>query len=123
MNHEQFVGLLGGFAGAEAGYPFGPGAQVWKVGGKVFAIVGEDSEPVAVSLKCDPDLAEQLRAAYPEHVRPGYHLNKRHWNTVTLGVPAVELEEWTAHSYELVLGSLPKRVRAAIEAGTSSGGG
>jgi predicted DNA-binding protein (MmcQ/YjbR family) len=114
MNQRQLAQVLGGFAGAEAGYPFGPGAQVWKVDGKVFAIVGEDSRPMEVSLKCDPDLAEELRAAFPEQVRPGYHLNKRHWNTVRVDVPRAELREWIEHSYELVFGSLPKRVREAI---------
>ncbi|MGE0229734.1 MAG: MmcQ/YjbR family DNA-binding protein [Dehalococcoidia bacterium] len=119
MNQRQLTALLGGFAGAEAGYPFGPGAQVWKVGGKIFAIVGEDSRPLEVSLKCDPDLAEELRAAFPELVRPGYHLNKRHWNTVRADAPRAELREWVEHSYELVFGSLPRRVREAITVAAS----
>ncbi|MGE0134094.1 MAG: MmcQ/YjbR family DNA-binding protein [Dehalococcoidia bacterium] len=119
MNQGQLTGFLGGFAGAEAGYPFGPGAQVWKVGGKIFAIVGEDSRPLEVSLKCDPDLAEELRAAFPELVRPGYHLSKRHWNTVRVDAPRAELREWVEHSYELVFASLPKRTREAITVAVS----
>jgi len=119
MNERQLTQLLGGFAGAEAGYPFGPGAQVWKVGGKVFAIVGEDARPLEVSLKCDPDLAEELRAAFPEQVRPGCHLNKRHWNTVNADAPRGELREWIEHSYELVFASLPRRVRETIEVAAS----
>ncbi|MBK5266527.1 MAG: MmcQ/YjbR family DNA-binding protein [Acidimicrobiia bacterium] len=100
---------------AEPSYPFGPGAQVWKGGGKIFAIVSEDSEPVQISLKCDPELALDLREEFPGRVRPGYHLNKRHWNTVVVDqLPDGELEDWIGHSYELVVASLPARIRQVI---------
>jgi len=87
-------------------YPFGEGVMVYKVGdekGKMFALIGEDSSPVRVSLKCDPGLAELLREKY-ETVLPGYHLNKKHWNTIICSgqVPEDELRDLIRHSYELV---------------------
>lgn len=105
-----------GKPGATEGHPFGPGALVFKVGGKMFAIVGEDDERATVSLKCEPDLAVDLRAAY-EAVRPGYHLDKRHWNTVTLDgtVTAEEVRDWIDDSYDLVVHGLPRRVRDALQ--------
>lgn len=108
--------VIAALPGATSGYPFGPGAQVWKVGGKMFALVGEESSPTTVSLKCDPDLAVALRTQYPQHVRPGYHLNKRHWNTVSADLDPALLEEWVAHSYDLVVAALPKRERERLQA-------
>lgn len=107
--------LLARMLAAESGYPFGPGAEVWKVGGKIFAIVSEDSEPVEISLKCDPELALDLREEFPNQVKPGYHLNKRHWNTVVVDqLPDGELDDWIRHSYDLVVASLPIRIRQGI---------
>ena len=116
MKLEELEAMIERFPGAESGYPFGPGAQVWKVGGKMFALLGEDDEPPRVSLKCDPDLALELREEFPANVTPGYHMNKRHWNTVVADdqLPVYEIEDWLGHSYELVVGSLPKRVRDAL---------
>lgn len=101
-----------GLAGATEGHPFGPGALVFKVGGKVFAIVGEHEDPLTISLKCDPEEAVALRAAY-DAVGPGYHLNKRHWNTVTLDatVPGGAVRDWIDDSYDLVVETLPRRLR------------
>jgi predicted DNA-binding protein (MmcQ/YjbR family) len=101
-------------AGATSGYPFGPGVLVMKVGGKIFAIIAEDDEPLSVSLKCDPEIARVLRASY-DAVKPGYHLNKRHWNTVTLerDAPMDEIFQWIDDSYDLVVDSLPRRARPA----------
>jgi predicted DNA-binding protein (MmcQ/YjbR family) len=98
--------------GASAGHPFGPGVLVMKVGGKIFAIVGADEEPLTVSLKCEPEIAVVLRASH-RAVRPGYHLNKRHWNTVTLdgSVEDDRIREWVDDSYDLVVDGLPRRVR------------
>lgn len=97
--------------GASEGYPFGAGTLVFKVGGKIFAIVVEDS----VSLKCDPHLAEALREDYSA-VSAGYHLNKRHWNTVRLdgSVPEDALREWIEDSYELALAGLTRAQRAEL---------
>lgn len=101
---------------ATAEHPFGPGALVMKVGGRIFAIIGEDVEPPTISLKCEPELAVLLRDTY-EAVAAGYHLNKNHWNTVTVdgSVPAVELRAWIDDSYDLVVAGLPRAQRAALE--------
>jgi predicted DNA-binding protein (MmcQ/YjbR family) len=96
-------------------HPFGDDVVVFKVGGKMFAIVALTGEPGSVSLKCDPEWALELRARY-DAVRPGYHLNKRHWNTVeldgTVGDP--ELRDLIDHSYDLVVSGLPRDQRARL---------
>ena len=96
--------------------PFGPDVLVFKVGGKMFALAALDEVPPRVNLKCSPDLALDLRDRY-EQVTPGYHMNKKHWNTVEIesGIPDVELQQMIDHSYERVTRSLPKtkvKVRA-----------
>ena len=95
--------------GATEGTPFGPDVLVFKVGGKMFALAALDEVPPTVNLKCDPDLALDLRDRY-EQVRPGYHMNKKHWNTVEIesGIPDVELRKMIDHSYQLVIERLPK---------------
>ena len=88
-------------------YPFGEGTAVYKTGpldsGKMFALIAEGSEPLRLSLKCDPKLAEVLREKY-ESVMPGYHLNKKHWNTLVLSgqLPWQEVQDLIVHSYNLV---------------------
>ena len=101
---------------ATEGTPFGPDVLVFKVGGKIFAIAALDEVPATVNLKCDPDLALDLRDRF-EEVRPGYHMNKKHWNTVDIdgGVPEAELREMIDHSYDLVAKAQPKS-RAKIAA-------
>ena len=101
--------------GAVAEHPFGPGPLVVKVAGKIFAIIDEDARPASISVKCDPDLAEVLRGAY-RGVEPGYHLSKRHWNTVTLdgSVTDTEVRSWIEDSYDLVVAGLPKRLRQTL---------
>jgi predicted DNA-binding protein (MmcQ/YjbR family) len=93
------------FAGAEETFPFGPETSVFKVGGKMFALVQLKRKPLQVSMKCEPELAEQLRVSYDE-IEPGYHLNKRHWLTVTCGGTAPDelVRELLAGSYDLVAG-------------------
>ena len=95
--------------GATEGTPFGPDVLVFKVGGKMFALAALDEVPPTVNLKCDPDLALDLRDRY-EQVRPGYHMNKKHWNTVEIesGIPDIELRKMIDHSYKLVIERLPK---------------
>lgn len=92
-----------GFAGAEETYPFSPEATVFKVRGKIFAIAHLGGEPPSISLKCEPGLALQLRAEHPA-ITPGYHLNKRHWLTVTCGGAAPDelVRELVAGSHDLV---------------------
>jgi predicted DNA-binding protein (MmcQ/YjbR family) len=89
--------------------PFGPDVLVFKVGGKMFALADLDGVPTTVNLKCDPELALDLRDRY-EQVRPGYHMNKKHWNTVEIagGIPDLQLRKMIDHSYELVIKRLPK---------------
>jgi predicted DNA-binding protein (MmcQ/YjbR family) len=101
--------------GASEGHPFGPGALVIKVAGKLFAIVAEDERPLTVSLKCEPEIAIVLRNRY-DAVEPGYHLNKRHWNTVTLDgtVDDSDVRDWIDDSYDLVVDGLPSAARAAL---------
>jgi len=98
---------------ASEGTPFGPDVLVFKVGGRIFALASLDEVPATANLKCDPDLALELRDRY-EQVTPGYHMNKKHWNTMEIntGIPDAELRKMIDHSYELVLKSLPKAVRA-----------
>jgi predicted DNA-binding protein (MmcQ/YjbR family) len=95
--------------------PFGPDTDVYKVAGKIFAIISPDDTPPAISLKCDPIIAIELRDEY-ESVIPGYHLNKSHWNTVMLddSVPDDELKKMISHSYEQVVSGLPKTLRVRI---------
>jgi predicted DNA-binding protein (MmcQ/YjbR family) len=99
-----------GKAAATEGTPFGPDNIVFKVRGKMFALLALDEVPTAVNLKCDPDRALELRDRY-EQVQPGYHMNKKHWNTVVLDgvIPDKEVREMIDHSYELVAASLPKK--------------
>jgi len=98
--------------GATEGTPFGETVLVFKVAGKIFALAALDEIPATVNLKCDPDLALALRDQY-EQVQPGYHMNKKHWNTVEIdsGVPEAELRKMIEHSYDLVMRALPKAQR------------
>lgn len=101
--------------GAVQDYPFGPDFMVMKVGGKMFAMLFQYGGQDAVSLKCEPEMAELLRMQH-NSVKPGYHLNKRHWNTVMLDgtVPEQEIEWMINHSYSLVVNKLTKAVREQI---------
>jgi predicted DNA-binding protein (MmcQ/YjbR family) len=89
--------------GAEETTPFGPDTLVYKVGGKIFALTSPDEFPPRVNLKCDPERAIELRDRY-ESILPGYHMNKRHWNTVVLdgSVSTALVRELVDHSYQLV---------------------
>lgn len=97
---------------AVEGYPFGDEAAVFTVCGKMFALVSLSGPEGSVNLKCDPELAEALRGQFPA-VTPGYHMNKRHWNTVALdgSVPDTTLTEWLEDSYDLVVARLPRSDR------------
>jgi predicted DNA-binding protein (MmcQ/YjbR family) len=102
--------------GAIAEHPFGPEPLVMKVAGRIFAIIDESVSPVTISLKCDPELATVLRDSYLA-VAPGYHLDKRHWNTITVNgtVPAANIVDWIDDSYDLVVDKLPKYVQRDLE--------
>ena len=92
--------------GVEEDLPFGPNTLVFKVNSKIFLLVGLDNHPLRFNVKCSPDRAIELREAYPDHVLPGFHMNKKHWNTVVVDgfVPGKELRAFIDHSYELVKG-------------------
>ncbi|MFF8311311.1 MmcQ/YjbR family DNA-binding protein [Streptomyces lydicus] len=106
------------FNGATEEFPFprNPDVSTFKVGGKIFALTTLTGAPLTVSLKCDPELAERLRAAHPEVV-PGYHLNKRHWNTVALdgALPDRLVLDMIEDSYDLVVASLPRPQRLLLD--------
>lgn len=106
MDREVIVEAITSLPDVVLDYPFGEDVAVYKLGsekGKMFGLIQEGSNPVRLSLKCDPTLAELLREKY-ETVLPGYHLNKKHWNTIICSgqVPDDELRDLIRHSYELV---------------------
>lgn len=106
IDRAAIVEVIMSLPGAILDYPFGKDVAVYKLGdekGKMFALIQEDSDPVRLSLKCDPGLAELLREKY-ETILPGYHLNKKHWNTIlcTGQIPEDEFRDLIRHSYELV---------------------
>lgn len=109
MTYEALETVLLSRKGTIVEYPFGPEAAVFKVAGKMFAIVAWKEEPLQVSLKCDPAEADYLRSTF-EAIRPGYHLNKNHWNTITLdgSVPESLLRKMIDSSYDLVVKGLTK---------------
>ena len=103
MDVAQFREFCLSKQGATEETPFGPDTLVFKVGGKIFAIAPLDAVPARANLKCDPDLALELRDRY-EQVRPGYHMNKKHWNTTEIetGIPEGEIRKMIDQSYDLV---------------------
>ena len=105
--------------GGEETFPFGPETSVFKVGGKMFALSQLKARDLRVSLKCEPELAEGLRAAH-EAIRPGYHLNKRHWNTILLdgSLPEQMVLDMIEDSYDLVVEKLPKGRRPPPSGGS-----
>ncbi|HWM23453.1 MAG TPA: MmcQ/YjbR family DNA-binding protein [Chthoniobacterales bacterium] len=115
MNIETFREYCLSKPAATEDTPFGPEDIVFKVEGKMFAIAALDEVPPRVNLKCDPDLALELRDRY-EQVQPGYHMNKKHWNTVELDgvIPQAEIRKMVDHSYDLVVRSLPKAKREKL---------
>lgn len=119
MTHKQVEDYLLSMPNARLDYPFGEGVAVYRISNKqqvtsnksagpdkMFAIIQEESDPLRISLKCDPRLAETLRARY-ETVMPGYHLNKKYWNTILLTGQLTwpEIQDLINHSYNLVVNS------------------
>ena len=115
MNLSELTSTLHAFAGAVEEYPWGPSPMVIKVGGKMFAIVGLEADPLKISLKADPEDAIIQRNMY-EAVQPGYHLNKEHWNTVTLddSIPDKLLKQMIDESYQLISKKLSRKVKLEI---------
>jgi len=102
--------------GVEETLPFGPDTLVFKVGGKMFLLTSLDTEDFQFNVKCDPDKAVELREQY-DCVQPGYHMNKKHWNTITVdgSVSTTLIKEWIDDSYELVVNSLPVKIKSTLK--------
>lgn len=118
MTRDDVLDLCAALPGAVEDFPFGEGVAVFKVAGRMVALVSLEGSPGSVNLKCDPALALELRARHAA-VRPGYHQDKRHWNTVELdgSLDDDELRWMIDHSYELVVATLPRAVRARLASG------
>jgi predicted DNA-binding protein (MmcQ/YjbR family) len=115
MDAAQFREYCLAKKGATEDTPFGETVLVFKVGGKMFGLMSLDEIPATANLKCDPDLALELRDRY-EQVQPGYHMNKKHWNTIEIesGIPSGELRKMIDDSYDLVVKSLPGKSREKL---------
>jgi len=112
---EQLRAFCLDFNDAREEFPFGPDVSVFKVAGKMFALSWLDAEPLSVNLKCDPEDAVRLREEHPA-ILPGYHMNKRHWNTVRVAeLPDRMVRELIEDSYDLVVAGLPKAVRLRLD--------
>ncbi|MCB0570180.1 MAG: MmcQ/YjbR family DNA-binding protein [Phaeodactylibacter sp.] len=117
MDIETFRDYCLAKKGVEETFPFDEVTLVFKVMGKMFALTGLDNEEFTVNLKCEPDWAEELREQYPDEVRPGYHMNKHHWNTVHFEgtLDTALLIRLIDHSYDLIVASLPKKLQKQLE--------
>ncbi len=115
MNIEEFRDYCLNKIKVTEEFPFGPDTLVFKVAGKVFALTGLDSPELKVNLKCSPEHAIELRDLHPE-IKPGYHMNKKHWNTVSFegNLDETMLKHLVDHSYDLVVKTLPKSKRKEI---------
>ena len=116
MDIEQLRNYCLSKYGVEETLPFGPDTLVYKVCGKMFLLVGLDTGELRFNVKCDPDKAIELREQF-SCVLPGYHMNKKHWNTIVVdgSVSSKQLKEWMDHSYNLVIDSLPKKIRDSFK--------
>lgn len=105
------------FNAAVEDFPFNPETSVFKVQGRLFALAGLDARPLTVNLKCDPEDAIRLRTEYAGLITPGYHMNKRHWNTVTVdgGLPDRLVRELIEDSYDLVVAGPPRADRLRLD--------
>ena len=115
MNSAELRDYCLSLPGSDELFPFGPEISVFKVAGKIFALCRFSDNPLRISLKCDPALAEQLRKTHPA-VIPGYHLNKRHWNTVIIdgSLPDQMILDLVEDSYDLIVSKLPRACRQAL---------
>ncbi|MFF1399082.1 MmcQ/YjbR family DNA-binding protein [Streptomyces sp. NPDC058287] len=117
MTPQELRALCLSFNAAVEEFPFNPDTSVFKVLGKLFALTNLDARPLTVNLKCDPEDAVRLRAEH-DAVAPGWHMNKRHWNTVTVGeLPDRMVRELVEDSYDLVVAGLPRAERLKLDRG------
>lgn len=116
MNIEQLRDYCISKPGVEETLPFGPDTLVYKVEGKIFLLTGLDSEQLRFNVKCDPATAVELREEFA-CVLPGYHMNKKHWNTIVVdgSVSSRQLKDWIDHSYQLVVESLPQKRKKKLK--------
>lgn len=116
MNIESFRDYCIAKKGVTEEFPFDNKILVFKVMGKMFVLTGVDTFE-SINVKCDPELAIELRERYDGDVIPGYHMNKKHWNTVSTNgaISDILLKEWIDHSYDLIVQSLPKKVREELK--------
>ena len=112
MNIEELHRFCLSLKGAEETFPFDDTTLVMKVGGKMFALIPLDTVETSISLKCDPEKALLLREQY-SNISPGYHLSKKHWNTIVMDESISDklIKEWIMDSYQLVIAGLPKKLR------------
>ncbi|MGW1889034.1 MmcQ/YjbR family DNA-binding protein [Streptomyces sp. NPDC002004] len=116
MTPQELRAFCLSFNAAVEDFPFGPETSVFKVCGKMFALTGLDGRPLTVNLKCDPEDAVRLRGEHPGVIVPGWHMNKRHWNTVTVGrLPDRAVRELVEDSYDLVVAGLPRAERLRLD--------
>ncbi len=115
MNIETFRSYCLKKRGVTEHFPFDETTLVFKVLGKMFALTDIATVPMSINLKCDPERAVELRERH-DAVRPGWHMNKRHWNTVIIDhtLPDRLIQEWVDHSYDLVVATLPKKDQAVL---------
>ncbi len=115
MNIEELREYCLSKPGTSEDFPFGEQTLVFRVLGKIFLLTSVDSHPLSFNAKCDPERAVDLRGRY-DSIRPGYHMNKQHWNTITIdgSVPKKLIIELIDHSYELIKNSLPKKQRDTL---------
>ena len=115
MNIETYRNFCLSFPGATENLPFDENTLCFKVMGKIFSICDIEGFE-GINLKCDPVKTIELREEYPGIVVPGYHMNKKHWNTVSMqhNLPDDLIKEWIADSYQLVVAGLPKKVRDTL---------
>lgn len=116
MNIEELRTYCLSKKGVTEGFPFGPDTLVFKVGGKVFLLTGLDAQPLSFNAKCDPERSIDLREQYPFSVFPGYHMNKKHWNTIEANgeLSLQQIKDLVDHSYELVFNKLSPRIKSAL---------
>lgn len=120
LNRRQIWDYCSSKPHAQETYPFDETTLVFRVGDKMFALMGidrpEEDDTPRINLKCDPTLAIILRQTYPKSVLPGYHMNKTHWNTVVSNgiIPDNEIKDMIDHSYDLIVKSLTKKQRAEL---------
>lgn len=116
MNIEELRSYCLAKKGVTESFPFGEQTLVFKVGDKIFLLTGLDSHPMSFNVKCDPEEAINLREQYPNSVFPGYHMNKKHWNTVILNneITLDQAKRMINHSYGLIFNSLPLKIRNDI---------